>query len=88
MQFAVIIGILLLLEIGCVVVAYFFYDEVVGILTGGLAMALNSTYDSTWALDTSVADNTKYTYTPGGLVSKGIDAIQIEVGCARSLTSK
>lgn len=67
---------LVLLEIGCVVVAYFFYDKIVGVMTSALAAALNSSYDSTW---TATNTSTNYDYTPGGLVSKGIDAVQIEV---------
>lgn len=78
-QYAVIIGILVLLEIGAVVVAYFFYDEVETIITTGLALALNSTYDSKFVVQ--AGDASTYDYTPGGLISKGIDAIQAEVRC-------
>ena len=83
-QYAIIIGVLVLLEIACVVVAYFFYDEVEGIITGGLAAALNSTYDSSYVLQTG--ETAKYDYTPGGLISKGIDATQVEVRhCKREM---
>jgi len=79
MVYAVIIGILMLMEIGAVVLAYFFYDEVETIITTGLALALNSTYDSKFVVQ--AGDASTYDYTPGGLISKGIDAIQAEFSC-------
>lgn len=76
--YAVILGILLLLEIGAVVVAYFFYDEVESYVVTGLVLALNFTYKSEFTMKSAGV----YEYASNeDFLSKSIDAIQIEFTC-------
>lgn len=76
-QYAVIIGVLIVLEIAVVVTAYFFYDKVIDLVGKDLVKALNQNYDSKFT-ETTTGSGT-FDYTPGNILSKGIDAIQIEV---------
>lgn len=72
------------MELATIITAYFFYDKVVGIVNTELASALNSSYNSQFVA-TSTAG--VYDYTPGDIISKGIDAVQIKVATCYVLTS-
>ncbi|KAF6029188.1 hypothetical protein EB796_012506 [Bugula neritina] len=75
--YAVIIGVLLLLQIGAFVTAYFFYDQIVDVLNDSLANALNKSYNSEFQEKSAG----QFDYTGGNILSKGLDAIQIEFKC-------
>ncbi|XP_067936408.1 tetraspanin-18-like isoform X1 [Watersipora subatra] len=76
--YAIIVGILLLLQVAVVVVAYFFYDNVISTINTQLAGTLNNSYDSKFE---ATSDPAVFSYTPGSIFSKGVDAIQIEFAC-------
>jgi len=69
--------VLLLLQIGAFVTAYFFYDQIVDVLNDSLANALNKSYNSEFQEKSAG----QFDYTGGNILSKGLDAIQIEVQC-------
>ena len=77
------VGILLALQIAVVVVAYFFYDNIVGTLNTQLAKGLTTSYNSNF---TSTGDYS-YDYVPGNIISKGVDAIQVEVSTNLALAN-
>lgn len=74
-QYAIIVGLLLLMEIAVIVVAVFFSGQVIDLLKENLSGALAASYVSTFTLDSG----TTYTYASSDILSKGIDAVQLKV---------
>jgi len=65
------------LEIGVVVVAYFFYDKVSALFRSELSAVLgnNQTYTSTFA----PISGKEWSYSSKDIISKGVDALQLKV---------